>query len=84
MTSQIDAKWKRFSVDTHFSSYNEELAAEFIFDMLNNCTSENEWDAMIDDMDVATWYPFEHMSWDDLRDSIESTARTAQQYAEAA
>ena len=79
---KVSSKWKRFSVNVHLSSYDENIPAEAVFDLLMLCASEEEWDKDIAQMDIDIWHPFENMGWEELRDSIESTAQTAQQYAE--
>ena len=82
MNDKLDTKWKHFSVDLHFSSYSELVTPEAVFDILTECNSEDEWDYDIIDMDVSVWYPFENMNWEDLRESLKTTAEHAQQYSE--
>ena len=80
MNNELDTKWKCFSVDLHFSSYDESVTPEAVFDILTACTSVDEWNHDIADMDIVVWHPFEDMHWEDLRDSLETTAKQAQRY----
>lgn len=77
----IDNKWKRFSVEVHFSSYGD-APAEWVYDQLMQCASGDELKQSMNDMEAILWYPFEDMPWDDLQHSIKINAQTAQRYAE--
>lgn len=80
MNNKLDTKWKRFSVALHFSSHDENITPEAVFDILTACTDIEEWSFDLNDMNVVIWHPFEDMHWEDLRDSLETTAEQAQQY----
>ncbi len=76
----VKSKWKRMSVELHFSSYEGE--AEALFNTLCICGSLATFNSEIAKANAVLWYPFEDMNWVELVDSINHTAKTASLYDE--
>ena len=77
----MKAKWKRFAIELHFSSYDG--APEALYDALMDIPEADDYRELNKLMalcDAVIWHPFEGMDAEALRSSVEAAATDAQRY----